>query len=449
MLHGDEGRGRKHVAHMVLSFRSLLGRGVAAGLEAQKQEGKKRPYAKMLPNFAGHTYTNRFMIASIRKTDYTHDRDHVWERLMRLLADEALLMKTEGVRDKTGKRFWMVTLHVTGDWPFLHKSAFKFLRSCYNVEKHANNEKNRDKGIYCHLCDAGRDNVPFEQVATRRPVWLQTCFLNTPFQNPPPPLTELWHVPGEEAAIWQFDVFHTWHLGLGRNFLGSAIAVLSACEPGSSIGERFESLTVKYKAWCRANQQRAFITKLTKEFIQWPKTSTYPSGSWHRGALTTNLMRWLEDLFENDMPQGDPTLPLIVDATKAANAWFHWLYSSGVWLSPQVAEEVANLGFKFLRRYSELAKIAKQNRACLWSFQPKIHIYHHFNVQLWENSQRRILSLNAISLSCQMDEDFIGRNSRLSRHVTSRSLIHDRVLSRYLAAAYSQWVSARLIIRPN
>ena len=60
-FHGDEGRGRRHTAHFVLSMHSPLGFGFG------KQTCKKTTWTKMECNFSGHTFTNRFLLATLRK----------------------------------------------------------------------------------------------------------------------------------------------------------------------------------------------------------------------------------------------------------------------------------------------------------------------------------------------------------------------------------------------
>ena len=70
VLHGDEGRGRKHRAHLVISFRSLLGRGIQTR-KPQSANKVRKPFLKQMCNYKGHSYTNRFMIAGVRKEDYT------------------------------------------------------------------------------------------------------------------------------------------------------------------------------------------------------------------------------------------------------------------------------------------------------------------------------------------------------------------------------------------
>ena len=51
------------------------------------------------------------------------------------------------------------------------------------------------------------------------------------------------HCPGKFPDMFKFDVFHTWHLGVGKNFLGGMLALLSELEDGSNVDVRFEQLS--------------------------------------------------------------------------------------------------------------------------------------------------------------------------------------------------------------
>lgn len=269
VIHGDEGRGRRHCAHFVCSFHSLLGMGIG------KQKKSSKIWAKMECNFSGHSYATRFMIASLRKKDYTDQQSERWEALMEELALDAGSMWQTGVSDPNGKKYWGIVLGLIGDWPFLHKSG-NFTRSFNNIQKRVT-IRNPPAGI-CHLCRSGQVDCSFEQIGTRRPDWLRTVFAQDPFSQPSPFVENLLHVPGEEPRIWCFDWFHTMHLGVFRNFLGSALALLSEQEWFGSVDDRFSSLNSKYKNWCKNNPRKAFYGKLSKEAIGWDTTKTFPSG---------------------------------------------------------------------------------------------------------------------------------------------------------------------------
>lgn len=60
-----------------------------------------------------------------------------------------------------GKQFLVAVLHIKGDWPFLVKIG-ELNRSFHNAPKRASSNKNCT-GI-CHLCEAGRPGVPFEDL---------------------------------------------------------------------------------------------------------------------------------------------------------------------------------------------------------------------------------------------------------------------------------------------
>ena len=70
LLHGDEGRGRRRQAFLVVSYHSCLGKGTAAAQRARKANKVKKPYLKMATNFAGHTYTTRFLAGAMTRKMY-------------------------------------------------------------------------------------------------------------------------------------------------------------------------------------------------------------------------------------------------------------------------------------------------------------------------------------------------------------------------------------------
>ncbi len=440
LLHGDEGRGRKHVAHFVMSFHSVLGLGFR-----KDETSRKASKTRMECNFEGHTYTNRFLIATLRKRDYSDDQAGTWTALMRKVAEESRFMWETGVANRDGLRYWGIIISITGDWPFLHKSA-DFGRSFNNVQKRVT-VRSEPVGC-CHLCQAGQRHVQFEQLATRRPAWAETMFVQDPFNAPSPYVNNILHEPSKEAAIWAFDWFHTMHLGVMKNFLGSVLALMSQEEVASAVNDRFHSLSEKYKLWCHRFSRRAFISKLTKESIQWETTAKFPTGTWHKGALSTTLMEFCEHRFATEAFQ-HPLLHLAAEACTAIQRCSRGLYRAGVWLSPDDSNLIAELGFKFLRRYSSMATLAKNRRESFFILQPKIHVLHHFLFDLHVASQKKIPAMNPLAKSCQQSEDFIGRPARLSRRVTAQRPVLHRVMDRYQQSAYHHFIAAGYLVRPR
>ena len=444
LLHGDEGRGRKHNAFLVVSFRGLLGRGFDKAERQKCQNKVKKPYLKQLCNYKGHSYTSRFMICGLRKADYCGDNSSVFSALMSSVANQALSVSTEGVRDPQGKQRWLMLLHITGDWPWLHKSG-GLKRSFHNAQKRKGQVVAH--GI-CHECKAGQNDVPFEQVGTKRPIWETTQYSEDPFSERTP-FEVLPHVQGKLPALWVFDFFHTWHLGVAKRFIGSSLVLLSMVEPGNNVDERFGALTTRYKQWCALNHCRAYVQKLCKETVAWPSTGAFPCGIWHKGELSSVLMDFLESTTQRsfDEPLGG-LLQLVREATIAINCCIRSMYKTNLWLSTAECSQISGQGLRFLRRFEELACQSKAQGLNLFEFAPKIHPLQKIFLRLHWGAVQNIGQLNPLSVSVQQCEDFIGRPSRLSRRVAGGQVAPKRVMDRYLMACYSHWLDAGLIIRP-
>lgn len=228
---------------------------------------------------------------------------------------------------------------------------------------------------------------------------------------------------------------------MAKNFLGSLLALLSAREDGGSVDQRFEQLSSKYVAWCAANRKTPHMRRITKEHLNWVSTNHYPTGSWHKGDLSTNLMHWVESRFDSESETWtDEMLQLAGEAAKSINACLRLLYESGAWMDENEARKAAQLGLQFLRRYARLALLAHQQNQRLWLVMPKHHALHHLLINMLQESEKGPV-MNILCTSVQQDEDFIGRGSRLSRHVSSINT-SDRMIDRYLQAAYSKYVEA-------
>lgn len=62
---------------------------------------------------------------------------------------------------------------------------------------------------------------------------------------------------------------------------------------------------------------------------------------------------------------------------------------------------------------------------------PKAHCLHHIPVELLAQANRTKWVTNPLAGSCQVQEDFVGKPSRVSRRVAVRR-VHERVLQRGL-----------------
>ena len=118
---------------------------------------------------------------------------------------------------------------------------------------------------------------------------------------------------------------------------------------------------------------------------------------------------------------------------KHINCALSSLYRNGLWIESGEAQVIAMHGIDFLRNYSQLAWLAYRSGSPKFPMQPKFHYINHTMVELLEQAQKHRWALNPLTFSCQMQEDFIGKPSRLSRRCNPRSVSH-RVLQRSFAA---------------
>lgn len=225
----------------------------------------------------------------------------------------------------------------------------------------------------------------------------------------------------------------------------------SNIEPGASVDVRFEQVSDKFRVFCSENKISCVLGRITKESIQWPTTGSFPSGGWHKGAITTCLMSWIEarHLLEGaEMCAQDPLFQLVGEACIAANLCLSAMFQSAVFLTPEESGQIGGQGMRFLRRYAQLVTSARDANRSLFAIMPKHHVTQKIFIALLEASQQGKPILNPISVSVQQDEDFIGRPSRLSRRVTARQPVMLRTMQRYLQAAYHKFIEQGYLVRP-
>ncbi|CAE7278653.1 unnamed protein product, partial [Symbiodinium sp. CCMP2456] len=394
VYHGDEGRGRRRTPFLVCNFHSLMGKGT------EEQRGQPRPYLKLRMNFKDSSLITRLLHCAVPKK--LHQKSHIFEALMQNAASEALFMVNNGVvQNHTNRRVegvfyinvltlyacdkvYFAVIAVTGDWPWLHRCGNLSLVRC---------------------------GGPWETIHEREPRWLQTTFSESGFATVPA-VARLLAIPGQEEGILTYDAFHAFHLGVGKHFLGSCLALWSCHFPGSNVDLRFEALEHSFFTWCKTNRQVPVLTRLTKESIQWPSTLDYPAGAWFKGSVTTVLFKFLEATMCQQNWASEPMLAKAAEAVQSINKFFSALYASDLFLEPGRAVQIAEDGLRFLRRLAWLAKQAGKDQRALWLLTPKVHIMHHLLLSdLLLPAKRGIWPMNVLACSVQMDEDFVGVGS--------------------------------------
>ena len=157
--------------------------------------------------------------------------------------------------------------------------------------------------------------------------------------------------------------------------------------------------------------------------------------SWFKGADTTAVLYFLQDFwgtYKSGLPQPDEYVDSIEDCCRSANVFLSTLYGSGLFLDLCTTRKVAQAGLDFLRSYSECAQLAYNRNRMRFKITPKLHAMIHMTDNLVQAciSQRR-RTYNLLAESTQMDEDFIGKVSALSRAVSTK-VCHMETMSRYM-----------------
>ncbi len=98
------------------------------------------------------------------------------------------------------------------------------------------------------------------------------------------------------------------------------------------------------------------------------------------------------------------------------------MYRSGIWLRSGKARWVGHHIYGFLGLYSRCASICLNARRPRFALTPKHHMLAHDAYDLVYMSSRATWVQNPLSRTNQVQEDFIGRPSRISRRVATRSL---------------------------
>ena len=432
VLHGDEGRGRKRSPFLIISWSSILG----FGTELANGRRKRLPYNAMKLNYTGSTHLTRFISAALPKM--AHDHEALID-ILRQVAEDANHMLQEGVCDSEGFRHYAVCVHAVGDWAWLVKAG-SFTRGYGNVNKRPWTAKSTPKGI-CHLCRAGQFGVPWENYRVYTdvifPAWYPTFFLETPWETPSP-LNNIPYISGEEPGFYAFDLFHSYHLGVGKTFAAACLALASEFMVSGNLDGRLEELTNLYLTWASENHEKTFMLAITKANLGWMSQSEYPNGQWSKGHVTTTLVKFFISWAQREDLNGNELLQLSFEASLEISKCLDLLYGSDVWIPKSDAVKVAQSGMKFLDLYRRLSVKSFQTGRALFSHMPKGHCMDHIFFDVHKASLSKRYILNPLVCSVQIFEDYIGRCSRLARRTSPQQVVK-RVLERALQASYKHW----------
>ena len=434
-IHGDEGRTLKRQGIMVTSCQSALGR----GYDEKRVKKYPSPGDNLRVNFAGHSFTTRFVLHTIPKSCYESDPE-VFHSAMSHVAKSFRNLIDVGLVDAVrGETLKVALIGVKGDAPYLVKAGH-FYRS-YNTMAKRGEDRSVAKGV-CPWCLAGTRNFPSEEIHSIEPKWRTTVGVKVPWIRTPAIIQHCLHDRGDPASFFKSDIWHVVHLGFGRSWVASVIQTILPMLVFANLDEKWEHLTTHYLDWCRTNKRQSHISKITPYLMSYNDTSG-AMGNWHKGALTSNFFQWLVSLLSGLPRDGNGLVLKCLVATNRMNALFSFLYHGGVFLSEEECRFVSEQGLEFLKTYQSLASFMfRASKQWCYPLYPKLHMFHHLMLEVRTNGLLLRKSCNPLVWSCQLDEDVVGRCSRLSRRVNVRTVAL-RTMQRYLVSAYSGFIKAK------
>ena len=141
---------------------------------------------------------------------------------------------------------------------------------------------------------------------------------------------------------------------------------------------------------------------------------------------------------ENQDAENREYVVLIVKVLASANKFMKTLLHSSIWLLDGERNSAILHGQHVLLYFRKLAAIAYSWSITRWKFQTKFHFFAEILLGLHMERKHDLPSLNPLSTSTQMDEDFVGKISAASRVVSSRTF-HRRTIERYCVQLRMNW----------
>ena len=451
LLHGDEGRAVKRTNYLVLSMESPLGSMLNTALRCSCSDRlahrsglptygsdlgslSARDLAicrQQIANLQGHSYLSKWLLFGMGGWLYKK-HPHVVDELLAKVAEDLKELFFKGVVLDDGQRFFAAVVAVKGDLDF-HKKIFELKRSYANLGR-------TNEICICHACMAGSPLCNFEDYR-ERPAWLDTLFVERPRpQNPEPVLVQVPYDHSCPEQILHWDLFHVVRLGVARDIIGGVLIVLLRLGfvdyPGCSkdIRERLDRAHSLFSLFCSVKGKAPGLRSFTKAFFNMKSLISSPWSS-SKGSDTTLLLEWLSHFLIVNIatPAAEGhTLLLkemlqVVDSTLELGA----VYRHKLWLERECARRFYVAMMTLLRGYTLLARRSMVLRIRAFVQKPKCHALHHIAHTLKKELEKGSTLIASPAMSaCDMNEDFMGRISRLSRRVGFK-LCDLRVFHRY------------------
>ena len=145
--------------------------------------------------------------------------------------------------------------------------------------------------------------------------------------------------PQGKCRYWKPDIWHTVHLGIGKDFVASGLVLTLPLMEGTNMEQRFEHMSHLYTLYCKCNKKVRYIGKIDKDTLGGSGKNDEPSGSWNKASVTVNLLQFLQHLSEK-YKHGFQTNARL----KFVDSWLHLWQLFIYFFSPLKLEHLARLG---------------------------------------------------------------------------------------------------------
>ena len=154
------------------------------------------------------------------------------------------------------------------------------------------------------MCDAGLEgrnaaeqSHPYEDTSVNAS-WTTTLGLTLPWDSEPVLLSNLPMDQDSKPAFFMTDIWHNFHLGLSKHFIGSSIVCAIErldCFPVAAVDARFQWFTNDFAQFCQQNNIHPYLKEISRETMTFPQAKSCPVGRWSKGVVASQIMRYLEN----------------------------------------------------------------------------------------------------------------------------------------------------------
>jgi hypothetical protein len=385
-------------------------------------------------NTKGHSFTTRFLCFLLPKSIMSK-HPGIQDEMLEDFACQLQKAYHDGIEVADGITLYLAYCGQKGDmdWQALTSHSVRNFRHL-GVGK-----------PMCLKCFAGMPGYEFEDCSDNA-AWIATMYAERPWEaDDPEPLGIIVTFQGAPEKKYLDDLFHFLKHGLYREIGASFIVLLGrlgyfAGEPGEGNSQEaiLERAWSNFSFWAKTNSKAIHMKSFSRQMLHLPHNNSFPWGGW-KGSDSMKVLQWLRFIlaFFISQPRSDDHLCVLRAMRTIAIASievFEMLYALPLWIPRDVALEVHKRFKLVIKGYQYMAHTTNAMGYNLFSNIPKLHMTHHVAVELLRNLQAgHAFIMNPLQHSTEMDEDFIGRISRLSRKVSPR-LVMLRTIQRYLVA---------------